>query len=260
MRGLTRRDLVPRALGRTLKSASCTHNAADQRRDAAVPSPDEGHGRRFTVAFEALEAFPALAESRNRVLRVVREDHASVGEVVAAVESDVALVITVLRIANRTVQRKKGKIASIPEAVEVLSPGRRGGARRPGRHIRLLRAHPGLGPHARALPAARRGHAGRRRPAGARARLRGPRRAALHARCCTTSASSCSRTPTPATRTRSTARRARPRPGSGASGSSWAWTTRSWAACSPAAGACRTGLRWPSSATTPRTPRARPRW
>jgi putative nucleotidyltransferase with HDIG domain len=74
------------------------------------------------VAFEALEAFPALAESRNRVLRVVREDRASVGEVVAAVESDVALVITVLRIANRSVQRKRGKIASIPEAVEILSP------------------------------------------------------------------------------------------------------------------------------------------
>jgi putative nucleotidyltransferase with HDIG domain len=87
-----------------------------------VPRPTEGHGRRLTVALEALEAFPALAESRNRVLRVVREDRASVGEVVAAVESDVALVITVLRIANRTAQRKKGKIASIPEAVEILSP------------------------------------------------------------------------------------------------------------------------------------------
>src|SRR5687767_2162348 len=79
---------------------------------------DEGHGRRLTGAFEALEAFPALAESRNRVLRVVREDRASVGEVVAAVESDVSLVITVLRIANRSAQRKKGKITSIPEAVE----------------------------------------------------------------------------------------------------------------------------------------------
>jgi putative nucleotidyltransferase with HDIG domain len=88
----------------------------------ATPRHNEGHGRRLTVAFEALEAFPALAESRNRVLRVVREDRASVGEVVAAVESDVALVITVLRIANRTAQRKKGKVASIPEAVEILSP------------------------------------------------------------------------------------------------------------------------------------------
>src|SRR3712207_9190388 len=72
---------------------------------------NEGHGRRLTAAFEALEAFPALAESRNRVLRVVREDRSSVGEVVQAVESDVALVITVLRIANRSrsEERRVGK-------------------------------------------------------------------------------------------------------------------------------------------------------
>jgi putative nucleotidyltransferase with HDIG domain len=87
-----------------------------------VGRPGEGHGRRLTAAFEALEVFPALAESRNRVLRVVRENRSSVGDVVAAVESDVALVITVLRIANRHGQRKKGKIASIPECVEILTP------------------------------------------------------------------------------------------------------------------------------------------
>ena len=91
-------------------------------REPVVRTHNEGHGRRLTSAFEALEAFPALAESRNRVLRVVREDRASVGEVVAAVESDVALVVTVLRIANRAATRKKGKIASVPEAVEVLTP------------------------------------------------------------------------------------------------------------------------------------------
>ena len=90
--------------------------------ETVAPGPAEGHGRRLTVAFEALEAFPALAESRNRVLRVVREERASTGEVVAAVESDVALVITVLRIANRTAQRKRGKIAGIPDAVEILTP------------------------------------------------------------------------------------------------------------------------------------------
>lgn len=83
---------------------------------------NEGHGRRLTAAFEALEAFPALAESRNRVLRVVREDRASVGEVVAALESDVALVITLLRISNRTGSKQRGKVASIPEAVEILTP------------------------------------------------------------------------------------------------------------------------------------------
>jgi putative nucleotidyltransferase with HDIG domain len=93
-----------------------------RRNQPVAPSHNEGHGRRLTAAFEALELFPALAESRNRVLRVVREDRSSLGEVVAAIESDVALVITVLRIANRSAPRKKGKIASIPEAVEILSP------------------------------------------------------------------------------------------------------------------------------------------
>ena len=33
---------------------------------------NEGHGRRLTAAFEALEAFPVLVESRNRVLRLFR--------------------------------------------------------------------------------------------------------------------------------------------------------------------------------------------
>jgi putative nucleotidyltransferase with HDIG domain len=69
-----------------------------------------------------LERFPALAESRDRVLRVVREDQSSLGDMVAAIESDVALVITVLRLANRTAAKKKGKIAAIPEAVEILTP------------------------------------------------------------------------------------------------------------------------------------------
>src|SRR5215213_9929557 len=100
--------------------AAATTTAAGS--EPVVSPHGEGHGRRLTAAFEALEAFPALAESRDRVLRVVREDRTSVGEVVAAVESDVALVITVLRIANRNAQRKKGKVAGIPEAIEILSP------------------------------------------------------------------------------------------------------------------------------------------
>src|SRR3712207_1194434 len=83
---------------------------------------NEGHGRRLTEAFEALEAFPALAESRNRLLRLVRDEHSSLGDIVAAIESDVALAIAILRIANRAQSPKKGKIASIPGAVEVLTP------------------------------------------------------------------------------------------------------------------------------------------
>jgi len=83
---------------------------------------NEGHGRRLTAAFEALEEFPALAESRNRVLKLISQERPSVGEVVAAVESDIALVIAVLRLANQAEGRTRGKVASIVQAVEVLTP------------------------------------------------------------------------------------------------------------------------------------------
>src|SRR5206468_6490438 len=83
---------------------------------------NEGHGRRLTAAFEALEAFPALAESRNRLLRLVKQERVSAGDVVAAVESDVALVISVLRLANQVEGKSRGKVESIVTAVELLSP------------------------------------------------------------------------------------------------------------------------------------------
>jgi putative nucleotidyltransferase with HDIG domain len=83
---------------------------------------NEGHGRRLTAAFEALEAFPALAESRDRLLRIVTADRVSPGEVAAAVESDVALVIAVLRVANQIEGRSRGRVNSIVEAVDLLSP------------------------------------------------------------------------------------------------------------------------------------------
>src|SRR5215217_7036346 len=76
---------------------------------AGLPRP-AGHGQRLTAAFEALERSPALAESRNRVLALVAEDRPSSGEVVAAIESDVALVIAVLRLANRVDHHRGGRI------------------------------------------------------------------------------------------------------------------------------------------------------
>jgi putative nucleotidyltransferase with HDIG domain len=95
---------------------------APSQSSAAPSRENEGHGRRLTAAFEALEAFPALAESRNRVLRLVREEHTSGGDVVAAIESDVSLVIAVLRIANRTPAAKRTKIASVVKGVEAITP------------------------------------------------------------------------------------------------------------------------------------------
>jgi putative nucleotidyltransferase with HDIG domain len=84
----------------------------------------EGHGRRLTAAFEALEAFPALEESRTRVLRVVADAPVETGQIVAAIESDVALVSTVLRLANGGDTPRHGKISDVREAVELLGPER----------------------------------------------------------------------------------------------------------------------------------------
>ncbi len=69
-----------------------------------------------------MENFPVLSESRNRVVRLVRDRPDAVGDVVQAVESDVALVTTVLRVANRVATNGRGKIASVPAAVEVITP------------------------------------------------------------------------------------------------------------------------------------------
>lgn len=87
---------------------------------SGVGRPNEGHGRRLTAAFEALEAFPALAESRLRVLRVVSESSPPISEVVGAVESDVALVAAVLRLANGASSPRRGKVATVRDAVELL--------------------------------------------------------------------------------------------------------------------------------------------
>jgi putative nucleotidyltransferase with HDIG domain len=83
---------------------------------------NEGRGRRLTAAFEALEAFPMLAESRSRVLRLFEAGEPPTSEVVAAVEADVALAVTVLRLANQVDGRHRGSIETAVRGIEVLSP------------------------------------------------------------------------------------------------------------------------------------------
>ncbi|MFZ0043566.1 MAG: HDOD domain-containing protein [Solirubrobacteraceae bacterium] len=84
---------------------------------------NEGHGRRLTTAFEALEAYPALAESRNRVLRLFDDGQPSIADVVSAVEGDVALTVTVLRLANQVDGTTRGRVESAVAATELLSTG-----------------------------------------------------------------------------------------------------------------------------------------
>jgi putative nucleotidyltransferase with HDIG domain len=83
---------------------------------------NEGHGRRLTAAFEALEAFPVMAESRNRVLRLFESGDPSGADIVAAVEGDVALAIAVLRLSNQLDGPSAGRIDSAVAGVEALSP------------------------------------------------------------------------------------------------------------------------------------------
>jgi putative nucleotidyltransferase with HDIG domain len=83
---------------------------------------NEGHGRRLTAAFEALEGFPVLAESRNRLLGLFAAGEPSPREVVAAVESDVALTIAVLRLANHLPGPRHGRVDCVRDAVRTLSP------------------------------------------------------------------------------------------------------------------------------------------
>ncbi len=83
---------------------------------------NEGHGRRLTNAFEALEAFPVMAESRNRVLQLFESGAPSGSDVINAVEGDVALAIAVLRLANQLDGPKHGRVESAVEGVEVLTP------------------------------------------------------------------------------------------------------------------------------------------
>ena len=58
-------------------------------------------GARLAAAFESVDRFPVLVESQARVMKAATAETARVGDVVAAVDADVALTIAVLRSANR---------------------------------------------------------------------------------------------------------------------------------------------------------------
>ena len=122
----SRKPKVQRPKGEAaVASKKAVEPAAPVARNGAATSPgerhqNEGHGRRLTVAFEALEVFPALAESRDRLLLVVSKDHVATADIVTAVESDVALTIAVLRLANQ-VQGARGRVDTVARAVELLN-------------------------------------------------------------------------------------------------------------------------------------------
>ena len=126
------------------------------------PMPGPAPGSRLADAFEAVERFPVLIESRERVMRAATAETARVGELVEAVESDVALTIAVLRFANRS-GAAAGGVGRRPRGDRRAQALRRAGDRRHGADLRLLRVKRRLGAEARALPHPRTGHPARRR-------------------------------------------------------------------------------------------------
>src|SRR3954462_6323283 len=83
----------------------------------AAPAP----GSRLADAFEAVERYPVLIESRDRVIAAATAETARGGEIIEAVESDVSLAIAVLRHANRS-GLHAGGVSGVPAAVEALKP------------------------------------------------------------------------------------------------------------------------------------------
>jgi putative nucleotidyltransferase with HDIG domain len=91
--------------------------AAKEAQAKSGPAP----GSRLADAFEAVERFPVLIESRERVMRAATAETSRIGDLVEAVESDVALTISVLRFANRS-GVVAGGIAGVPAAIDILKP------------------------------------------------------------------------------------------------------------------------------------------
>ena len=96
-------------------------NGSGERQGSGERHQNEGHGRRLMMAFEALDAFPALSESRSRLLSVVSKDNVATADIVSAVESDVALIIAVMRLANEG-QAPSERVETVVGAVDRLTP------------------------------------------------------------------------------------------------------------------------------------------
>lgn len=75
---------------------------------------------RLTQAFEAVEQFPVLAESRDRIQEV--GTGAVRSEFIALVESDVGLTIGALRLSNGAQGSGGQGVATVPDAIDAIGP------------------------------------------------------------------------------------------------------------------------------------------
>src|SRR4051794_3846409 len=104
-----------------LTDRGVTHPAAG-RFARRTPANGDAPRHSLSAAFERIERLPALAEPRDRLLALLRQERAPVGEVVATIESDIALVIGVLRAANLVAEKPNRGVATVREAIDALAP------------------------------------------------------------------------------------------------------------------------------------------
>jgi len=75
------------------------------------------HAKRLVAAFEALENLPALGHTRDRLLSLLDDPHASSQETVLTIESDVALAIAVLRAGDPEGTERRANVADCVERI-----------------------------------------------------------------------------------------------------------------------------------------------
>src|SRR5690349_23401772 len=114
------------ARARLSMESTKAHSSGNGKVAAASARPGDAQkkqapGARLAAAFEAVEKFPVLMESRERVMRAATAETARIAELVETVESDVGLAIAVLRYANRG-GAPNSAVASVPAAIDMLKP------------------------------------------------------------------------------------------------------------------------------------------
>jgi putative nucleotidyltransferase with HDIG domain len=116
------RGLVVAALEAVTARTRPPERAAAAARPAGAAAPSTDFHHRLPKAFERLEGLPALSASRDTLLAVLEDPAPSQLAIVRAIESDIALLIAVLRLANEARRARRPQIWSVPDAIQALTP------------------------------------------------------------------------------------------------------------------------------------------
>ena len=96
---------------------------ATPNRSRRFERPSNAPGNRLAAAFDVLAHLPALGHTRDRLLELLRDPHASTHAVVLEIESDPALTIEVLRRGRPTASAQRANVAdAVKQLGDELAP------------------------------------------------------------------------------------------------------------------------------------------